>query len=338
MRRKQRHLNQVKEDISIQVLREKIPEEWVVHSYGSDYGIDCVVELFDYVDENRDIAETLGENFFVQLKGSNRIEYTTRRAYGRGNIAKGDLVEDKTDYVDIPVAKFKLEMSEILTVQAMGVAIPVLLILVDTDLRKAYFICLNDYIDKVLIPEDPDYLNKASKVIYIPLSNEIVNTEDNLVPLRAYGKRSKMYGAFGTFNYQLREIWRIQGLSAAPHAVPHEQAVNMIKTFISVALRQDIWSSHDFWKPMTWSFSELNTLKEKIKNGVKPEDNSQFLQYCSGFIWHRLANLANMYEELVREWFMPTYLAQITSLPPNEEASSEAEEPNNSLKADAKPV
>lgn len=329
MKRKQRHLSQVKEEISIQVLREKLPEEWVVHSYGSDYGIDCVVELFDYIDADRKIAETLGENFFVQLKGSSRIEYTTRKAYARGNVAKGDLVENKSDYIDIPVAKFQLEMPEILTVQSMGVAIPVLLILVDTNLRKAYFICLNDYIDKVLIPEDPDYARKESKILYIPLSNEIVNKENNLVPLRAYGKRSKMYGAFGTFNYQLKEIWRAQGRAAAPFEVTHEQAVNMIKTFVRVALRQDIWSGHDFWEPIVRSFSELNTLKEKIEKGVSPEDNSQFLTYCSDFVWHRLTNLANMYEELVREWFLPTYLARLTSVPPNDEASSRAEEANN---------
>ncbi|STS91211.1 Uncharacterised protein [Klebsiella variicola] len=68
MPKKRRSISQVKEDISIRVLREKLPREWVVHSYGADYGIDCVVELFDFIDDSESIAETLGENFFVQLK------------------------------------------------------------------------------------------------------------------------------------------------------------------------------------------------------------------------------------------------------------------------------
>ena len=52
-----------------------------------------------------------------------------------------------------------------------------------------------------------------------------------------------------------------------------------------------------------------------MQKGVKEEDYEDFLIYCSEYIWFRLTNLANMYEELVREWFMPTYFAQITSYP-----------------------
>ncbi|WP_457978987.1 DUF4365 domain-containing protein [Ectopseudomonas composti] len=321
MTKKQRSINQVKEDISVRVLREKLPREWVVHSYGADYGIDCVVELFDFIDEGKKIAETLGENFFVQLKSSDCIEYSSRKAYGRGNVTKGPLVEDKSDYVEIQIAKFQLDMSDILTVQSMGIAIPVLLILVDTNSERAFFICLNDYIDKVLIPEDPLYFGKGSKTIYIPTENEILDEENALVALRAYGKRSKMYGAFSLFSYQLKEIWRIQGRAAAPHIIPLEQAVEMIKTFVDIALRQDIWKGHEFWEPMEWSHGELLELKEKLSRGVKAEDYDQFLIYCSDYIWHRLTNLSNMYEELVREWFMPTYLAMLTSYPPKQESN-----------------
>ncbi|EOA2952395.1 DUF4365 domain-containing protein, partial [Yersinia enterocolitica] len=304
MPKKRRSINQVKEDISVTVLREKLPREWVVHSYGADYGIDCVVELFDFIDDSESVAETLGENFFVQLKSSDCIEYTSRKAYTRGNVAKGNLTENKDDFVEIPVAKFQLEISDILTVQSIGIAIPVLLILVDTKTKKAYFVCLNDYIDKVLIPEDPNYYQKNSKTIYIPLENEILDNEDALVPLRVYGKRSKMYGAFSLFNYQLKEINRIQGKAAAPHSVSFEDAVEMIKNFIVIALRQDIWSGHEFWKPMVWSYKELLELKKDIDKEVKPEDYEHLLSYCSECIWHRLTNLSNIYEELVREWFM----------------------------------
>lgn len=199
MPKNRRSISQVKEDISIRVLREKLPREWVVHSYGADYGIDCVVELFDFIDDSESIAETLGENFFVQLKSSDCIEYCTRKAYARGNVTKGKLTEDKSDFVEIPVAKFKLDISDILTVQSIGIAIPVLLILVDTNTEKAFFICLNDYIDKVLIPEDPNYSKKDSKTIYIPLENEILDDEDALVPLRAYGKRYKNVWRILTF-------------------------------------------------------------------------------------------------------------------------------------------
>lgn len=255
--RKQRSLNQIKEDISIRLLREKLPQEWVIHSYGSDYGIDCVVELFDFIDEKKKIVETLGENFFVQLKASDCINYTKRRAYSRGNVAKGGLTQKKEEYIDIPVANFTLDMSDIETIQSIGTAIPILLILVDTKSEKIYFICLNDYIDKIIIPEDSKYIHKNTKTIYIPLQNEIKNIENSLVPLRAYGKRSKMYGAFNLFNYQLKEIHRLQGRTNFTPNVSFTAGVDMIHTFVEIALRQDIWNSHEFWQPIEWSFKDL---------------------------------------------------------------------------------
>lgn len=313
--RKKRSLNQIKEDISIRLLREKLPQEWVIHSYGSDYGIDCVIELFDFIDEKKKIVETLGENFFVQLKASDCINYTIRKAYSRGNVAKGGLTQNKEEYIDIPVANFQLDMSDIATVQSIGTAIPIILILVDTESEKIYFICLNDYIDKVIVPEDSKYIDKKTKTIYIPLQNEINNIEDSLVPLRAYGKRSKMYGAFNLFNYQLKEIHRLQERANFTPNVTFTAGVNMIETFVEIALRQDIWNSHEFWQPIESCFKELTELKNTIQKGVKEKDYEDFLIYCSECIWFRLTNLANMYEELVREWFMPTYFAQITSYP-----------------------
>ncbi|WP_312960317.1 DUF4365 domain-containing protein [Stutzerimonas nitrititolerans] len=315
MYKKRRSLNQIKEEISYQVLRDKLPETWVIHEYGPDYGIDCVIELFDYIDEERTMAETLGENFFVQLKASSSIEYCTRRSYPRGNVAKGSLNENKTEYIDIKVAKFQLEMSELLTVQSMGLAVPVLLILVDTNTRQAYFVCLNDYIDKVLEPEDARYFEKASKTIYIPTQNEILNQEESLTALRAYGKRSKMYGAFGMFHYQKKEIERGLGLAAFNSEEDIQNKIKMISRFVETAIRQDIWSGHEFWKPIAWSRTDLEDLKQNLDAGIDEEHQAHFLEHCNVHVWHKLTNLGNMYEELVREWYLPTFLAQLTSYP-----------------------
>ncbi|WP_089041700.1 DUF4365 domain-containing protein [Pseudomonas fluorescens] len=330
--RKRRSINQVKEEISVQVLREHLPEQWVIHDYGADYGIDCVIELFDFVEGDATVAETLGENIFVQLKGSSSINYGTRRAYHRGNVAKGPLAESRDQYDDIPVAKFQLEMSEILTVQAMGVAVPVLLILVDTTTRDAFFICLNDYIDKVIIPEDPLYYEKGHKTINIPLANQIRLEEDRLVPLRAYGKRSKMYGAFGMFHYQHREILRARGKMLVAEKISPDNVIAMIRTFASISLRLDIWKGHEFWKPMAWSYTELSDILENIQSGFALEHIDGLLEYCDMHVWRRLANLSSMYEELVREWFMPTGLAALCSYP-----SPSTDEPTDTDATDSYP-
>ena len=47
------------EEESLQLVRSLLPEEWVIHEYKPDYGIDNVVEIFRYVDGEREIAETL---------------------------------------------------------------------------------------------------------------------------------------------------------------------------------------------------------------------------------------------------------------------------------------
>ena len=238
MRRKRRSINQIKEDDSLRILRQKLPSAWVIHEYGPDYGIDCVVELFDCVDQQESVAETLGEVFYVQLKSSSEQKYTTHRVFPRGNVEKGALSNDDGEYFDIDVAKFQLETPELLTVQAMGIAIPVLLILVDVQSERAFFICLNDYIDKILLPEDPDYASKDSKTIYVPLQNELGTEESQLVGPRAYGKRAKMCGAFTKFHYQKKEIERARGLARVNPEMSDDQRLEMLSNFVNTSLRE----------------------------------------------------------------------------------------------------
>ncbi|SIQ53012.1 protein of unknown function [Aromatoleum tolulyticum] len=286
-----------------------------MHEYGPDYGIDCVVELFDYVDDTKEVAETLGEQFFVQLKGSDSVQYAERRAYSRGNVAKGLLLEDTSEFVDIDVANFQLDVSDLLTVEQLGTAVPVLLILIDIQTERAFFVCLNDYLEKVILPEDPAFESKGSKLIQIPVQNEILPREINLVALRAYGKRAKMYGAFTKFAFQQKEIQRARGLVRANPDTSKDKDIDMLKVFAESSLRQDIWRGHDFWEPMAWSFRELEDVLAAIKGGLQPAEIEAFKQYCDLHVWYRLCNLANMYEELVREWFLPTVLAQLASYP-----------------------
>jgi hypothetical protein len=312
---KRRSFNQVKEEISFRILRQKLPEAWVIHEYSPDYGIDCVVELFDYVDDSKELAETLGEHFFVQLKASDSVQYSSRRAYTRGNVAKGKLRENKSEYIDIAVANFQLDVSDLLTVELLGPAVPVLLILVDIQTERAFFVCVNDYLEKILQPEDPEFEKKGSKQIQIPVQNEILPRQVNLVPLRAFAKRAKMYGAFSRFAYQRKEIERARGLANVNFETSGAEDLEMLRIFTEVSLRQDVWRSHEFWEPMVWSRRELEDVRSVIEHGVSPEELEKFKQYCHEYVWHRLCNLATMYEELVREWYLPSMLAQLASYP-----------------------
>ncbi|MBK7353897.1 MAG: hypothetical protein IPJ05_10500 [Nitrosomonas sp.] len=70
--------------------------------------------------------------------GSDSIKYSTRRAHPRRNVAKGKLSEDATEFIDIEVANFQLDVSDLLTVEQLGTAVPVLLILVDIQTERAF--------------------------------------------------------------------------------------------------------------------------------------------------------------------------------------------------------
>ena len=94
------------------------------------------------------------------------------------------------------------------------------------------------------------------------------------------------------------------------------------------------------WEPIGWSFRELTKLGEFLA-AYRPEDAEAMREYlgtpvldfeplrkdyvasldAGGLprsfvlrlqsIWHRLANLSRVYEEIAREWFLPTFLSHL---------------------------
>ena len=70
---------------------------------------------------------------------------------------------------DISVANFQIDVSDVLTVELLGPAVPVLLILVDVQSERAFFVCLNDYLEKVILPEDPEFNQEARSSFRFPL-------------------------------------------------------------------------------------------------------------------------------------------------------------------------
>jgi len=138
-------------DRAISMIKDSIlPPEWVVRDMNPDYGIDLDVELFDYEDDK---CVTLGEHIFIQAKG------TEDPKYGK------HLFHSST----IDAIKFVMKTSELNLVERMGSALPVLLVLVDLIDNKAFQICLNDYISKVLPVQNPNYRKQGDVTIYIPL-------------------------------------------------------------------------------------------------------------------------------------------------------------------------
>jgi hypothetical protein len=108
-RRKQRSFQQLMEEASGQVLRASLPEQWVIHEYSPDYGIDGTVEMFEYTDGGKEYAEALGETVFFQLKSVRDCEMRSVTLEPRMNVEKMELQRGVGEPADADVVPVQLE-------------------------------------------------------------------------------------------------------------------------------------------------------------------------------------------------------------------------------------
>ncbi len=154
-RKKKRSFQHIMEDDSYSLIKKYIPKDWVIREFNKpDYGIDIVIELFDRI--NSDYSETLGEFLFVQVKSIEEVKIKKEKIYSTKNVAKIRWEEDKSEFMEIDVLKFPIDTNSIYSFQTLGASICVLLFVVDIENDEVYFICINDYIDKYLMPKNPD--------------------------------------------------------------------------------------------------------------------------------------------------------------------------------------
>jgi hypothetical protein len=107
-KKKQRVFQHIMEDESYDIIKKQIPKHWVIREFNRpDYGIDLVIEIFEIIDEN--VAETLGEFIYVQVKSVIEIESKYEKIFAVGNVAKGVWKENKT-YANIEVIKYRLRL------------------------------------------------------------------------------------------------------------------------------------------------------------------------------------------------------------------------------------
>ena len=305
-RKKQRVLQHIMEDKSYDIIKRHIPSHWVIREFNRpDYGIDLVIELFEKIDDRT--SETLGEYIYVQVKSVQSLKVSTEKAYPVYNVAKLPWKEDRSEYVEIPVVKYSFDTNSIYTIQTLGASVSVLLFLVDISLEEVYFISINDYIDRIILPKLPNYVNQGSYTLKIPTINCLSNIEISDCALNFYGKRAKLLSAFSKFNYQRHELEFKINLKDTDFCSLVEQTLY----FIGQIENFDIWR-YGGWAILSETLLEIQNLKsilqkKDLKNG---SDIAQIL-----IMWQRLTNIGNIYEDLCREWFLPKFAGAISSYP-----------------------
>jgi hypothetical protein len=303
----------------ISLLRSKLPRHWLLREYRPDYGLDFTIETFKQSGANGVCTtyETLGEHVFVQLKSVAEPEVHSLELYGRGNVEKAPekLVHDDK-VAEIDTYRFQLEMSELVTIERMGIGVPVLLVIADLARRRCSFVCLNDYIDKILIPRHDDYRTAASRRIHVPLWTEI-GSEAGSAGLRWYAKRAKLLAAFQRFTYQYSELqWRDNG-DWRPLA----------RYFGERIVRYDFWDDTEMCGLIPYYGAKLRQFLEtgqpgcfnlaaKVPDAFETEEFTEHMKKLDVFeLWRGLSVLPKTYEDVWREWFLPTGLGQVTSAP-----------------------
>lgn len=302
------------------LLRSKLPKHWLLREYRPDYGLDYALETFQSGQSaggRLPTYETLGEHIFVQLKSVASAKVAPLKIYGRGNVEKAPERLDKKDNVgEVDTYRFSLETPELITVERMGVGVPVLLVIADIEAQRCSFVCLNDYIDKILVPRHDDYRAKDSRTIHVPARNE-VGSELGVIALRWYAKRPKLFAAFHRFVYQFAELgW----------ARSEEELEELARYFAKRIVTYDFWDDVEMWVPIKWwgervkrfhETGELQLFGAHMPEADRPQGSERVPRAMEIMeLWRLLALLPRTYEDVCREWFLPTALGEVASAPP----------------------
>jgi hypothetical protein len=327
-RSKRRPPAHVSGDQAIKIVERIFPPYWVARKYHPDYGIDLGVELFEQTKtpDGEVVFDTLGEHLFLQVKGTAKLTPKRIAVASRPNANRPPPARFQGRSVNIDVFEFRLESTELVTVQRMGASLPVLLVLVELSTERAFFVCLNDYIDKILLPSDPKYAQKDQHIIRIPAANELAGS---VTALSFYAKRPKLYAAFQTFTYQ-------------HHELEYTRKTDLSRTskyFAERLLQYDFWSKCEAWGLIERLHQHLQSL---LKKGVPGQlraypvtNTAAYKQWVDQYgdryalkdllnsfdiraLWASLSNVGNTFEEICREWFLPTFLGWHASYSPIE--------------------
>lgn len=325
MSTKERAKSHLNEDKSREIFRKALPSAWVFREYTPDYGIDLSVELFSEVNGR---YYTQGEHIYIQLKSIENPLIKKMRISERYNIEKLPLTKISGDNIyEIEVIKYQIETSLLETVEKMGSAVPVLLILVDVIKKNIYYVCLNDYIEKIIIPSKPKYYNQKTIILNIPTKNMICEAIGQSI-IEWYAKRPKLFAFFNKVAYQYHELQYSDG------------NMELAKHFAAIIARLDAWSAskylpaleyvkdkffyylehgkprelEDILSKLNEQGYDINTEEWESNTTCRTESLSSSMEIQQVYeIWRLMDNVGRIFEDIIKEADLPSCLGNVIS-------------------------
>lgn len=217
------------------------PDEWVVRPLPHDFGLDLEVEPFYEAEgdpDGRQRYETRGEHLYVQVKAVESIVFTEPQTPG---ITK------------VPAYRLSISTSELLLAEEMGASVPILLLLVHPPSQSIYFVCLTDYVAKVLDSSTPNWRKQQTASVWVPKSNKLNTTplENSVAPHVEYfqqlARRAKYFTLFNFLWLAKAEV--DNALDFVDRVIPQvdyfRQLIANFHRVVSIELQQlrrlDLW-------------------------------------------------------------------------------------------------
>lgn len=236
---------------ALRILEDIFPLEWVKRTMSPDYGIDMDLELFD---QENGKCVTLGEHLFLQIKGTKSPKF--KEIYPFGNF------DEPSKLSKINTISFPIEVPLLNMVERMGSSVPVLLVVVDINTSKAYFVCLNDYVQFVLPYQKPGYKKQKRVTIYLPTDNEF--SQNQAAGCKWYAKRSKLYALFNDMFLAFNDTEYLLG----------EEKVTRIKRLVDNTIESDAWNAKSYWPAL---LDLYNMYIETHNNQMTNSDGKRFV-------------------------------------------------------------
>lgn len=295
---KKKTVSHLIDERAIKLVRQILPNYWTIRDYKPDYGIDLAIETFD--DKS---LETLGEHFFVQVKGAEKVR--------KGKVK----IDCKSKVYIMDVIKFSLETDLLFTVQRMGHGCPVMLFVVDITGQIIYFVNLNDYVDKVLLDNEIDFIHQKLITINIPSVNRI-KTEEDVSYLYFFSKRAKFYSFFETAKAQFSNFSYITEYNiykdTAKKYAKQLLAFDIISSKHSERYFKNVKNklidiSNDFSVFLKDSTSDNVITEWEIPHfyGLYTLLEADIISYIQS-AWDTLNTIQGMYEDCWRKCYLPT--------------------------------
>lgn len=323
---KSRDDNHLKEDVSEALISKLLPEEWVIRKLHPDYGVDVTIEVFERQGQQ---IPTMGEFLFVQLKSTTSLKCGVEPIKPRGNVEKGLDTQEGHATHELDVIRFVVDTDTIDNARLMGPTTPLMLFVCDLSENEVYYVCLTDYYDKIIEPRGIDLSKQKTITVLIPAANKLTDPRSAQV-MRFYATRAKLYGMFNLAQFQYREIrWILKEFSDHKHVEKLPDNFAMIERFARRLRAMPVWDRDIPWQLMRDYEARLDLIIKNIDadtlglilRGIdaflKGDDDAilplmQFHELCS-LSWEQFSAIGQTFEDIVREWFLPTWVGQLGS-------------------------